>query len=357
MVDDKVRINNEWVSLNAIREILKIATKGDFTKSTYDVALELGGELYPELLGKEKSILRRNRQSAATKEYIQKAKLKSIKEKKKISASELLEIDINEIESLIEFEKEKRRNDQLVHRLKKLRMAQNELKKEKHTEHQLITRDAYNIDRDIPVMFKGKATIDYELPNKNNLRIRILHPDNPEHITGADLIYENHDKSNEEVSLVFIQYKIWENKKLYLSDKRMMKQIGRLKSNTCNKGLCTCNDTNQNYRFPYCTSFLRPTDALQSANQKLISSGEHLPICKIDLVKETGINGGELLSYKSIKGSSISGYLFEELFNREKIGSKKLSYKELKNFYKGMEIIKSKESVLLYAREFEEEYF
>lgn len=355
--EKKVRINNEWVSLNAIREILKIATKGDFTKSTYDVALELGGELYPELLGKEKSILRRNRQSAAAKEYIQKARLKSKHDEKEISATELLEIEIKELEAYIELENKKRQNDQLIVRLKKMQKAQSELKKEKHSEHQLITRDAYNIDRGGPVLFKGKAYIDYELPNKNNLRIRILHPDKPEHITGADLIYEHHDKSNEEVSLVFIQYKIWENKRLYLSDKRMMKQIGRLKSVTCDKGLCTCNDTNQNYRFPYCTSFLRPTDALQSANQKLISSGEHLPICKINFVKETGNNGGELLSYKSIKGSSVSGLLFEELFNREKIGSKKLSYKELKNFYKSMKLISSDESVLLYAQEFNEEYF
>lgn len=351
MDDIKLRINKEWVSLNAIREILQIATGGDFTKSTYDIALELGGELYPELLGEENSILRRNRQSTTAKEFIQKAKLKSLKEKKKISPLELLEIEIDEIESLIEYEKKKRQNDQLVVRLKKMRKAENELKKERHTEHHLITRDAYNFDRGIPVLFDGNAIRDYELPNENNLRIRVLHPNKLEHITGADLIYEHHDKYNEEVSLVFIQYKIWENKKMYMSDKRMLKQIKKLKSITCDKGLCICNKTHKVYRFPYCASFLRPTDALQSPNQKLISSGEHLPICKINLVKEYGDNGGELISYESIKESSVSGYLFEQLFNRGKIGSKKFSFKELKKYYESIELVNSKESVIIYAQE------
>ena len=76
------RLDSEWAAVNAFREILKIAYRGDIRKSTYDEALELGGELYPELLDEENSLIRRERQSNITKEYIQKAKLISKKEGK-----------------------------------------------------------------------------------------------------------------------------------------------------------------------------------------------------------------------------------------------------------------------------------
>ena len=45
------RIDAEWLAVNAFRGVAKIATKGDMLRSTYDQSLELGGELYPELLG------------------------------------------------------------------------------------------------------------------------------------------------------------------------------------------------------------------------------------------------------------------------------------------------------------------
>ncbi|WP_038631457.1 hypothetical protein [Edwardsiella anguillarum] len=62
------RINQEWIALNAIRGMVKIASKGSMSKSTYDNALDLGGVLYPELLGPDNSLLRRERESDTTKE-------------------------------------------------------------------------------------------------------------------------------------------------------------------------------------------------------------------------------------------------------------------------------------------------
>ena len=59
MSNTENRINQEWVALNAIRGIVKIASKGSMTKSTYDNSLDLGGVLYPELLGPETSVLKR----------------------------------------------------------------------------------------------------------------------------------------------------------------------------------------------------------------------------------------------------------------------------------------------------------
>ena len=45
------RIDAEWVALSAFRELLKLSTKGNMSKSTYAEALDFGAELYPALLG------------------------------------------------------------------------------------------------------------------------------------------------------------------------------------------------------------------------------------------------------------------------------------------------------------------
>jgi hypothetical protein len=348
------RLNSEWISVNALRELLKISTKGDIGKSTYDDALELGGEIYPELLGDDVSLIRRERQSGITKEYKQKAKLLSIREEKEILAIDIVKADIKDYESLIELEG-KKGNEQLVKRLGSLYKAKEELEPTKHSENQLIFRDAYNADRNLPELSMGKGTKSFHLPNNNDIKIRVLHPDKPEHITGADLIYEYHNRETDRVNLVFIQYKIWEKRKLSISDDRLQKQLERLKSFTCSKGLCKCSvqekEEENSYRFPFCTSFLRPTDALQTADQKLISTGEHLPICQINKVKSIGPRGGEYLEYKKIKDVSLSSIHFEELFNTGKIGSKSMSISELNDFYKNSKIIDSNETVVIYARE------
>jgi hypothetical protein len=91
MSDDNVsRIDSEWVALNAFRELLKLATKGDMSKSTYDDALEFGGQLYPALLGQEVSLLRRARESDTTKEYRQRARLLSQKRGTAVDPLDLL---------------------------------------------------------------------------------------------------------------------------------------------------------------------------------------------------------------------------------------------------------------------------
>ncbi len=82
-----------------------------------------------------------------------------------------------------------------------------------HTEHNLIFRDAYNVDRKLPELTKGHAHKDFQLPDDKVLRLRVLHPDRPEHITGADIIYERHDLKSNKVSFISVQYKIWEDKK------------------------------------------------------------------------------------------------------------------------------------------------
>ncbi|WP_333795832.1 hypothetical protein [Rheinheimera sp.] len=355
-MEDIDRLNAEWISLNAFRGLSKIASNGDMEKSTYDNALELGGALYPELLGDDVSELKRERVSDTTKEYRQRAAYMSIRDNSTVHAIDLVKTAIEEDEGLLKIaEKEKgnkSRVDQLKRKLGQLYKAREELEPREHSENQLIFRDAYNVERIIPCLTKGQGYRDFSLPNDKILRLRVLHPDKIEHITGADLIYERHSPSDETVAIVAVQYKIWENRKLYLSDERMLNQISKMNEFLCVKGVCESNSKENEYRFPCCSAFLRPTDKLQKPDQTFISTGEHLPICKIEQCASKGIRGADVLEYKNIKDISLSSEMFEFLFNKGKIGSKELSYTELEELYGKFIGEASSQRVVVYAQEF-----
>lgn len=349
------RLDSEWITLNAVRDLIRLATKGDKSQSTYNNALELGAVICPEILGAEVSILRQDRESDLTKEFRQKARYKSIKEDKPINPLSLVQQEIEEYESLLNIAKEsndKTKTDRLKRRLENLYKAEEEINPEKNSENQLIFRDAYKVDRHLPLLTEGKNNRTFDL-HDNLLTIRVLHPEVPEHITGADLVYEGYDSSAKKVTIAFVQYKIWEDKKLYLSDQRMLHQIDKLKNFLCSQNICKNHDSqNREYRFPYCAAFLRPTDKLQNPNQAFISTGEHLPICHIKNCESQTINGARVLEYEHIKKISLSHDMFEELFNQGKIGSRSLTLEELANLYKDSSIISKKDRVCLYAQEY-----
>lgn len=354
------RLDSEWVTVNAVRGLTKIASKGDARKSTYDIALEFGGELYPALLGADASILRRQRESDTAKEYRQRARLKSIKGGTEITASALIRKDIEELKDLLEVAKrekhERAKVDQLKRRLAVFVEAEKELNPVPHTENQLIFRDALAVQRTVPALRSGKAYRDFELPDGNILRVRVLHPDKPEHITGADIIYERHSPHEESARIVAVQYKIWDNKMMYLTDGRMKAQLSRLKSFTCEKTICNQPLTEHSYRFPCCAGFLRPTDKLQRSDQSFVSSGEHLPICRLDECKTVSDRGVERLEYAKMRDISLSSEMFEQLFNKGKIGSRLLGYEELKEFYEQYQVSTEEDSVVIYAQEFSDSF-
>lgn len=186
------------------------------------------------------------------------------------------------------------------------------------------------------------------------MRLRVLHPDRPEHLSGADLIYEKHDTKNKKASLVAVQYKIWEDKRLSLSDTRMLKQLERLQSFTCKRNLCNDNDDFKHFRFPFCAAFLRPTDRLQNSDQKLISSGEHLPVCQINRCSRNSSRGVKSLHYESIRHISLSQDSFEYLFSNGKIGSRILSYKELVELYEQFEINRDSDRAFMHIQDFDQ---
>lgn len=345
------RIDAEWVALSAFREILKVSTKGNASMSTYAEALEFGEELYPALLGKESSLLRRSIESDITREYRQRAQLKRLSGTN-VTASDLLAIDIEELDQLLFLAKRERvkdRVDQLKKRLKSLRGAQAELSPERHTETQLIMRDAAAFPAGLPKMDSGKAYKAFQLPDGALLRVDVFHPDKPEHISGADVVYERHE--GEFATLVFVQYKVWEEQTLPLNDSRMKAQLARLKALVCDGGLCTVNESTNPYRFPHCAAFLRPTDRLQHASQKLMSSGEHLPICRIDECKVVNRFKVPVLTIEKIRRTSVSGHAFEYLFTYDRLGSRSVTRQDLNVLYQKLHLSSDPSHMLIHAQE------
>jgi len=349
------RLEAEWLALNAFRELTKIASKGDIAKSTYDHALELGGALYPDLLGPQSSLLRRDRESDTAKEYRQVARLRSIQTGAPVSPLALIQADITDRQDLLRLARSKKdhaRVDQLKRRLALLIDAERFLNPLAHSENQLIFRDAMAVERAVPAFRSGRGYRDFSLPEGNVLRVRVLHPDVPEHVTGADIIYERHSPESASASIVAVQYKIWERKRLYLSDERMRAQLRRLHAFACKNKVCEPPLEDHGFRFPHCAAFIRPTDKLQRADQAFLSTGEHLPICKIDHCKTTGTRGAEVLEYDRIRPVSLAAESFEYLFNTGRIGSRPLSYEELTELYEAHKVESEIDTVVVYAQEF-----
>ena len=352
--NNEERLDVEWITLNAVKGLIKLATNGDKSQSSYKKALDFGRAICPDILG-EDSILSKSHKSDLTKEYMQRAKYKSIKEGKEVTAIYLILEDIKELESLLKVAQntdDKKETDKLRVKLKHLYSSHKELDLEKNSENQLIFRDAYKANNHLPLLTEGKNNKTFKLSNRNLLTVRVLHPEKSEHITGADLLYERYDKETDTVQIVLIQYKIWEEQKMYFSDNRMLEQLDRMRKFICENGICKCKNNNS-YRFPCCSAFLRPTDKLQHPNQALRSTGEHLPICHIDECISKTNRGARVLEYKNIKEVSLSQDIFEELFNKGKVGSRPLTLIELEELYKDTSVISDEDhKVLLYAQEY-----
>jgi len=151
-MDEEQRRNAEWLVLNALRELIMLAAKGDSSKGTYDNALELGRELYPELLGPNTSLLRRERESDTVKEYRQLAHVRSLEQRQPVDPLALVQADIAERRDLLQLAKTKKdraKVDQIKRRVDLLVEAERTLNPTAHTENQLIFRDVHAVKRNV----------------------------------------------------------------------------------------------------------------------------------------------------------------------------------------------------------------
>jgi len=350
---NQTRLDAEWLATTAFREVIRVSTKGDTNKSSYRNALDLGRELLPNLLGTD-SLLRKANQSEDAQEYRQRAEAESNRLGEEVLPISLVDRDLEINRQWLEAASDEQRTDKLKKRLRRLQFLREEFDEYVHSENQLIIRDVYHVERNLPEVPSvfGQGYKDFQLHKGDTLRIRLIHPETVEHITGADVIYERHDLANQSVSVAAIQYKIWEDRKLNLGDSRLLSQIDKMKKWFCDSGLCNAGADDNTYRFPHCSAFLRPTDKLQKASQKLKSVGEHLPICKIDDAAIYGPRGGKYLTYDAIRRTSLSHHVFEGLFVNDKIGSRHLTHSQLGNFYKNMPNLYDPNSLLILAQDF-----
>lgn len=346
---DRIRLDAEWLAVNAVRELINIATEGDSRKASYNQALKLGAEICPSLLGEDVSLIRQNRESEEARYYRQLASARQGKGEN-VDALQLLNSDMSELETFVAAARNQQDVDRLRRRLAVLARAKTELSPEPHSEHELIFRDAYNVDRDLPVIRTGKSHRDFQISDEEVLRVRVLHPDKAEQISGADIIYEKHSE-NGTITMAAIQYKIWEGRRLYLGDQRMQAQLSRMRGFFCDREMCRASQLDHTFRFPFCAAFLRPTDRLQCADQELRSTGEHVPICHIDSIASSGPMGGSYLDYDAIRGLSLSHIVFEELFTSGKLGSRTISHEELESLYAGMAGLEG-DRLIIQAQEF-----
>lgn len=178
-----------------------------------------------------------------------------------------------------------------------------------------------------------------------------MHPDQPEHICGADMIYEQIDPRKNSVKFIFLQYKTW-NKDgvIYFSEtKNLLPQLSKLSGLLCNGGFCKCSSAVKNeFRFPHCSAFLRPTDKLQYEDSKMISTGIHIPICEVQKISSTDSK----IEKKQFSNNSLSHRVFEELFNNNFIGSDWIPFAQCEDFYKKHLIMDTNDTIRLVAREF-----
>ncbi|MBK8367666.1 MAG: hypothetical protein IPL10_09665 [Bacteroidetes bacterium] len=348
-VSEEQRRNIAFQTIVAHRDLLQLANKRS-TPPTYENALGLLNEIAPDLYEQFTVLLSRKNDSELVQYFKDLAEIKSKESGKEISAIDLIE---RQIETLQDLHDKDTTKGTVTKRLLEHRVAREKMEPVRLTENRILNRDYSKADRTTYAdkLFDDDFYTDYKLKNKNILRIRFLHPDNDEHVTGADLIYEQYDLKNDLVRFVFLQYKVWEKGTIYVSQStNLEEQMDKMKTVLCDNNLCVCpeNETlNKKNRLPYCSGFIRPTDRIQENDSKLMSTGYHLPLCRaIELAGEYG-----KIEKDSIKEQSFKSHIFEELFNDNMIGSKWIAVKTLEEVYEKNQIFKKSDRIKLYALE------
>ena len=100
---DPNRLNAEWVTLNALRELLGIALKGSATP-TYEQALVLAKVLAPILFDSPETIIGKTRERPLVEEYRQRTQALSKLENRDVSPTEIIDKDIQDIRKLLQAE-------------------------------------------------------------------------------------------------------------------------------------------------------------------------------------------------------------------------------------------------------------
>lgn len=339
----------------SVRDAISIAQKKPIPP-TYEQALRIVHDIDENLYNFCSKELTRKNENDTVKLFKERAEAESIKEGRTITAIDLLRHEIDTYRELLStpnLDKEKTRF--LKNHIGSLEAAIENLKPRRLSEHRILERDFCKVDRThlgAEKFFETDNYVDYKISNDRFLRIRLLHPDRPEHILGADLIYEQYNVETEKVRLAVLQYKTWENGVLYFSQaSNLESQMLKLKSHLCDNRFCERPahlNGQLDYRFPYCCAYIRPTDKLQHSDSKMVSQGIHIPLCSALQIKN---ENGNKIEKSQIRHSTLTHEVFENLFNHSFIGSRWIPVSEIETFYRERQVLEPEQTLKLYAKE------
>lgn len=353
-VNENDKRNVAFQTVVGIRDAISIAKRTE-QPITYEQALRTVFDFDESLYEQFTSLLTEKNENDLAKSYKEEARIRSRQMNSLIKPENLIAEEIKKYQQLIQQGKDN--NEDVTYsrnRFLQLCAALESLKPRRVSEHAVLNRDFNHSSRKElynKVLEQNYHSIDYLISRNRFLRLRLLHPDKAEHVTGADLLYEQYNMETYKVRFVFLQYKMWENGMIYFSRSgNLVEQIQKMKKCLCDYNYCerSADTASPMYRFPYCAGFLRPTDKLQHEKSKMVSSGLHLPIC--DVIRLS--SSQPKIEKKSIKHYTLNHKIFERLFNLNLIGSRWIDIAELERHYQNHNILESSENVKLYATEF-----
>jgi len=335
-------------TVNAIRESVTLA-KNSSLPITYEFAFGIIHDLDKNLYDSIISLLTSKNENEIVKFYKEKADALST-EYIFVNPVDLIQKEIDELDEILK--KKKEDNAHLKKRKFGLVAAKEFFTPRTQSEHKSLNRDFYLRSREDyfgKPLYETDSFKDYQINKDKVLRLRLLHPDKDEAILGVDLIYEHFDMRLEMVRFAHMQYKSWDNNILYESaSSNMRAQLLKMKANICDSNFCKGPEGNRGeYRFPYCSAFLRPTSKLQSNESKLITSGYHVPLCQTLFL----LDKDKKITKQSIKDKSIKGNIFEELFVTNIAGSRWITIDDLEKFYEEKGITSHINTIRVHAQE------
>jgi hypothetical protein len=350
LADTRTMVNVE------VRDALGIGHR-DPDRITYAETAVVSQALFPELFPNEKTIsVSKISEDIQLALYEQRAEAQSQIRNEAITALMLVDEDINTKDEEIKANPE---GKALKAERKKLLRIRHKIKEEIYNERQVLERDVYQARRNLPLSGNGKGYMEFRLPHRRALRIRLFHPDKPEHVTGVDLVYEHLWDEKELVRIVAMQYKMLEGNMLTLPNKkeldRFERQLTKMRETFCDASPSRCQmpaecNIERWYCHHYCSVFLRPTDRPQKPDTQYISTGYHIPACRFRVLWNS--SPSKKLSVQSFQRQSIKSESFEELFNLNELGSAWLTYEELEEFYKKHEVLEAKDCIVAHVQEF-----
>ncbi|WP_291146399.1 hypothetical protein [Flavobacterium sp. UBA7680] len=344
-------LNIAFQTVSGIRDAVSIATRKQFPP-TYEQSLRFLYDLDEGLYNEFEKLLSEKNDSEIVRQYKEEAILSS-GNGEQTDPVDLIDAEIERLKILTSKSSLEKKDLRATNaKIARLHAARESLKPRHLTENAILVRDFAQIDRrEIfgEVLDNGYKYVDYEITENRFLRMRLLHPDKEEHITGADLIYEQYDIESEKVRFLFLQYKTWEDGRIYFSNGNLNEQLAKLRKTLCDCNFCEHpSSKEETFRMPHCCGFLRPTDKLQKHKNKMVSSGLHIPICKaIDLSKKD-----KKLDKKHLALTYPNHYIFEKLFKLGLVGSRWFDNNEIEKFYKDNKILEKGDTLKLYTTEY-----